>query len=492
MKKVSAVIVILMVIGGMSSSSAQPQADFSGGHSLLQNPDVAASFKVLDLWIKATMRNREEPGLSIGIVHDQDLIWSKGYGFADMANKVPAGPSTVYRIASISKLFTTTAILQLRDAGKLQLDDPVARHLSWFRITNLFPEGPTITIRHLLTHTSGLPRDTTGISLNEYTFPTRQDMIQHLPDQETVFPAETEWKYSNLALSLAGEIVSAVSGESWAQYVERNILQPLRMTRTTPLPKPDMSGLAVGYSRRVPGASRSVEPFVDVGAERPAGNIASSVGDLAKFVSLQFRNGKAGGNQILKASTLREMQRVHWLHPDWHSGWGLGFWVRRVGDETHVGHGGRLHGYSVVLEFIAEKKIGVIVLTNADEGNPELYLDRAFEIVGPTIARATEPFKAMPEPDPEWEQYVGAYTWKNSDIEIMILSGKLTMIVPEADNPWESRVILEPVSEHTFRAIPAQLNFHPTTRHGDLLTFELDAVGDVRRFASPSSYWVRK
>ena len=492
MKKVSAVIVILMVIGVLSSSSAQPQADSSGGQSLLQNPDVDASFKVLDLWIKATMRNREEPSLSIGIVHDQDLIWAKGYGFADLANKVPASPSTLYRFGSISKLFTTTAIMQLRDAGKLQLDDPVAQHLSWFRITNLYPEGPTVTIRHLLTHTSGLPREPTGISWNELIFPTRQDMIQNLPDQETVFPAETEWKYSNLALSLAGEIVSAISGESWAQYIERNILQPLRMTRTTPLPKPDMSGLAIGYGRRVPGASRSVEPFVDTKATRPAGSIASNVEDLAKFVSLQFRNGKAGGQQILKASTLREMQRVHWLHPDWHSGWGLGFWVRRVADETHVGHGGRLPGYSTMLELIPEKKIGLIVLTNVNQGNPELYLDKAFEIVGPTIARATEPFQATPEPDPEWEQYVGAYTWKNSDIEIMILNGKLTMIVPEADNPWESRVILETVSEHTFRAIPAQLNFHPTTLHGELLTFGLDAAGHVTRFGSPSSYWVRK
>ncbi len=182
------------------------------------------------------------------------------------------------------------------------------------------------------------------------------------------------------------------------------------------------------------------------------------------------------------------MQRVHWFHPDWLSGWGLGFWVRRVADETHVGHGGRLPGYSTMLELIPEKKIGVIVLTNVNQGNPELYLDKAFEIVGPTIARATEPFKATPEPDPEWEQYVGAY----ANFEIMILSGKLTMIFPATNNPWESRVILEPVSEHTFRAIPAQLNFHPATLHGELLTFELDAAGHVTRFGSPSSYWIRK
>ena len=125
--KRSLLVSLILMVGVMPSSSAQPQADSFGGHPLLQDPGVDASFKVLDAWIKATMRNREQPGLSIGIVHDQNLIWAKGYGFADIANEVSATPSTRYRIASISKLFTTTAIMQIRDAGKLQLDDPVAK-----------------------------------------------------------------------------------------------------------------------------------------------------------------------------------------------------------------------------------------------------------------------------------------------------------------------------------------------------------------------------
>ena len=103
---------------------------------LAQRPEVAAAIAVLDAWVVATVASREQPGLSLGIVYDQDLIWAKGYGFADLAHKAPATPSTVYRIASISKLFTTTAIMQLRDAGKLQLDDPVTKYLPWFKIKN--------------------------------------------------------------------------------------------------------------------------------------------------------------------------------------------------------------------------------------------------------------------------------------------------------------------------------------------------------------------
>jgi CubicO group peptidase (beta-lactamase class C family) len=122
---------------------------------------VAAALTVLDAWITATVAQREQPGLSIGIVYDQDLIWAKGYGYADLQRQVPATPTTIYRIASISKLFTATAIMQLRDAGKLRLDDAVSDRLSWFSIKKTYEGGPPITVRNLITHTSGLPREVT-------------------------------------------------------------------------------------------------------------------------------------------------------------------------------------------------------------------------------------------------------------------------------------------------------------------------------------------
>ena len=489
MKKCLFSVLILLMVVVVSPSSAEPEQQVSTDSSLMLQPGVEASIKVLDAWIEATMKDREQPGLSIGIVYDQDLIWSKGYGFADLERNVRTTPATLYRIASISKLFTTTAIMQLRDAGKLQLDDPVSRHLSWFGIRNTGTQGPAITIRHLLTHTSGLPREAVGVSWNELTFPDRQEMIRRLPEQETVYPAETEWKYSNLGLSLAGEILAAVSGEPWPQYIDSHILKPLGMIHTTPLPRPDTPGLAAGYGRRVPGEKRTVEPFVDIEAERPAGNLASSVEDLAKFVSLQFSDNPSGESGVLRGSTLREMHRVQWLRPDWQSGWCLGFSIRRVGEQTRVGHGGSLPGHRTMVEIAPDIKLGVIVLTNANDGDPGLYLNRAFEIVGPAITRATKPPETAAIPDPEWENYVGAYTWQHDDVKVMILDGKLTLIDPGSDNPWDSRIILEPLSKHSFRAIPSQMNY---SLNGEVLTFELDSAGRVVRFGRPSFYWVRK
>ncbi len=214
--------------------------------------------------------------------------------------------STLFRIGSISKLFTATAIMQLRDTGKLRLDDPVSSQLSWFQVKSAAPDAPAITIRHLLTHTSGLARELPLPYWNDLRFPTRAEMIRLAPMQPAVLAPETKFKYSNLALAIAGEIVAAVSGEPYERYVAEHILQPLGMRSTRVTPDRLTPGLAMGYRKRVPGQPREVEDFIDAGGLTPAANIASSVEDLAKFASLQFRDRPAGGAQILRGSTGRQ------------------------------------------------------------------------------------------------------------------------------------------------------------------------------------------
>src|SRR3989454_6426060 len=166
-------LAVAAVLSWTSPSAAQTAADRS---ALARKPEVAAALTVLDAWIAATVAQREQPGLSIGIVYDQDLVWAKGYGFADLERRLPATPSTIYRIASISKLFTATAIMQLRDAGKLRLADPVTDRLPWFSIKKTYEGEPPITVRHLITHTSGLPREVNGVNWSDLTFPGREEL----------------------------------------------------------------------------------------------------------------------------------------------------------------------------------------------------------------------------------------------------------------------------------------------------------------------------
>ena len=169
---------------------------------LAEQSPVADAIALLDLWIEEQRTYRDLPGLSIGVVHDQELVWAKGYGTSDLETEAPVTPETVFRVGSITKLFTATAIMQLRDAGKLRLDDPVSTHLPWFEVKSSFEDEPEITVRHLLTHTSGLPRDAAFPQWTTHDFPTRDQVREALPGQDAIFPRRAstntriwEWQF---------------------------------------------------------------------------------------------------------------------------------------------------------------------------------------------------------------------------------------------------------------------------------------------------------
>jgi CubicO group peptidase (beta-lactamase class C family) len=455
------------------------------GVNLALNPEVAGPLKVLDAWVEAAVASRQEPGLSIGVVYDQSLIWAKGYGFANLEKRIPATPSTLYRIASISKVFTSTAILQLRDAGKLQLDDPVVKYLPWFKVKEPKPDSPPIKIWDLLTHTSGLARELPMYYWNDLKFPSREELMKLVPEEPAVLTPEAEYKYSNLGLAIAGEVVAAVSGEPYRKYVEDRILRPLGMNSTLVEPMPGDPNMAIGYRRHAPGVAREPEDFIDARALTPSAGLASTVEDLARFVELQFRDGPAGGAQILKGSTLREMQRVQWLRPDWQSAQGLGFGIRHVGQQVRVGKDGVAPGYKSLMEWVPAEKYGVIVLINGYDADTTYYVNQALSMLGPAIARATARPKPAPAvADPAWQKYTGTYEWKHVESQILIAGGELILISPEAANPWDSRVRLTPVGPNTFR-------MHGGGNDGELLKFELDANGRVTRFTAGSYFRVR-
>ncbi len=472
-------VCVALLLGVASVAIAQSQR-------LADDPNVASNLRLYEIWVQEQMAYHHQPGVSIGIVYDQDLIWAKGFGYRDFERRLPATPGTVYRIASITKTFTATAIMQLRDAGKLQLDDPVAKHLTWFQYQNRFPDAPVITIRHLLTHTSGLPREADfPYWTDPDAFPTREEMIEALHSQESVFEPETRYKYSNLALALAGEIVAAVSGEPYADYIQRHILAPLGMTssyvRTEDI---DRERLATGYEVMRPDGTQPVSPETNSKGLTPAANMSSTVEDLARFVSLQLRESAAGGAQILKGSTLREMHRVHWLDADWSGGRGLGFGVWRQGSRTLVGHGGWVGGYRTQIAFDPKTKFGVVVLTNSDDGGPGSYVSRAFEMIAPVVEKvaAEEPVVvAIPDPD----RYVGSYHDPDGWItDVLWFEGRLVMYghgYPPASNPKGSLTDLTPEGEHTFRMTGENGN-------GELVVFEMRPDGGVARVKVGANY----
>jgi CubicO group peptidase (beta-lactamase class C family) len=450
---------------------------------LRERPEIADAIEVLDLWIEQQVAHRNLPGLSIAIVFDQEIVWTKGYGYADLEKEIPATPSTVYRIGSITKLFTSTAIMQLRDQGKLRLDDPVSMYLPWFSVRNPFPDSLEITIRQLLTHTSGLPRDVAFPTWTDHVFPTREELAEAVPDQSLINAPETTYRYSNLGMALLGEIVIEVSGQPWADYVQEKILQPLGMSSSSAAPGEELHGRrATDYMLKSSDGTRPVQDYYDTGAIAPAASMVSTVEDLSRFASLQFRDGPARGSQILKGSTLREMHRVHWVYDDFSGGRGLGFDVNRRHGKTFVGKNGSIGGHVNRLLMVPREKIAVVVSLNADDGSAFSFANQAHKIVDPALLKATrKPEAPKPEADPAWQRYVGHYAdpW-GWEYEVLILGGELVMYgydYPPYDEASSGFTRLTPVEGSTFR-MP----------DNELLTFELDENGKVIRIKRRSDY----
>ena len=214
--------------------------------------------------------------------------------------------------------------------------------------------------------------------------------------------------------------------------------------------------------------------------------MTSNVTDLAKFATLQFRDGPAKGDQLLRGSTVREMQRVHWLDPSWEHGWGLGFKVIRQGNATYVGHGGQAPGYRTQMLLRPADKTGVIVLSSAHDCDSLRCCYRAFQWVLPAVLRAAVP-DPEPEPvtpDPGWQRYVGRYRDAWSDSQVLVHGGKLVIIDPAADDPLDTVATLTPVAEHVFRYESGD----GYSSSGELAVFEVDDAGKVQRLKLDENY----
>lgn len=465
-----------------------PVADTRGQQNIStsQRPEVVSSIHLLEAFIESEMSYKGLPGMSIGIVHGSELIWSRGFGFSDVDRKTSATAQTLYRMASVTKLFTAIAIMQLRDEGKLRLDDSVFKILKRFKIRSRAMDISEITIRQLLTHTSGLPREAAFPYWTDNNFPNREQVREGMSSQETAYDPETKWKYSNLGFVLAGEIIAEVSGEPYTTYVKKHILDPLGMTSTTfALSDEQRARLAVGYGRRMPDGRRQVMPYSETKGLTAAAGLSSNVIDLARFLEWQLSDGKVGSSQVLKESTLREMKRVHWLQPNWKRGWGLGFGIEHQGERTLIGHAGELLGYRTQIMFSQEESIGIVVLTNADDGNPRFYLDQAFNIVAPAIKKATSDNQSNKQIDPSWSSYVGKYRDAWGDSQVLIFNDELVLIDLSEPDLEESLVYLVPEGKNKFRTVSDNPSFG---EDGEVVTFEFGPNGKVRRIKIGENY----
>jgi CubicO group peptidase (beta-lactamase class C family) len=279
-------------------------------------------------------------------------------------------------------------------------------------------------------------------------------------------------------MALLGEVVAAGAGRPWSEVVQDDIFAPLGMKDTyTSVPEAYATGrLAAGFSARRGSPDRERLGLFDVEGIGPAAGMASSASDLAAFARWQLRLRAEGGEQVLRAATLREMQRVNWTDPDWKTTWGLGFSVMKRDDTTWVRHGGACPGYYTEFAVLPKEELGVVVLTNAIGSNHVLYARKAAAVLAPAVKAASKGSEDQPERDPEFDRYVGVYdtVWGRNAVVRWKDGLAAVWLSSEAVDLDEWIAPLQHVEGHVFRRVRTD-----DESLGEEWVFEADDDGQV-------------
>lgn len=397
------------------------------------------------------------PGAALGIVHDGQLAGFFSHGVADIESGETPTERSIARVASVTKTFTATAIMQLRDSSLLALDDPLLLHIPEFTVAQAVSaplEG--VTIRRMLTHYSGLNTEHPDLDWTAPDFPTLEHVMGSLEKVRVVIPQDSQWKYSNLAYCLLGEVVSRLSGRPYVDYVTDEIINSLGLENTAFDLTPEQQKLKMtGYSPPLPGKSEPrIAPIGHLNGFSAAGQLQTTVEDLSKWIAFQFGSGP---ETVLSKQSLAEMHRPAYVADDWSSGQSLGWRAVRKGENVYLNHGGAVHGFSTSVIFNVPSRTGVIALLNMwpVSVTSDLALNIANLVVekaGPTSNVAHWSVKSDAVPGP----YDGRY-WAEPGLTVTV-QGTKTGIAFIATGKGEvslhSPATLEPAGdEHAFTVV---------------------------------------
>jgi CubicO group peptidase (beta-lactamase class C family)/D-alanyl-D-alanine dipeptidase len=325
-------------------------------------PRYAAAVKALEPFIAAEVRDKQLPALSIVLVDNQEIVWAAGFGFGDPQAKSPASATTVYRVGSVSKLFTDLAVMWLVEQGKLNLDAPVTDCLPGFRPQNPFDKP--ISLRHLMTHRSGLVREPPVGHYFDPTAPSLAATVERLNGTTLVLAPGAKAKYSNAAIAVVGYVLERTQKQPFAEYLRTNVMEPLGMKRSAFAPTPELTkDLAQALMWTYHGREFPAPKF-ELGIA-PAGSMYTTVTDLGRFLSVLF----AGGRPLINPETLARMYTPQFAEPGANSGFGIGFMVGEFEGRRRVGHSGAVYGFATELAALPDDKLGVVVVTSRDCAN---------------------------------------------------------------------------------------------------------------------------
>lgn len=410
---------------------------------------------------------RRLPSIAAAVVRGGDVVWADAVGLADAEQGEDATPDHQYRIGSITKTFTAVAVMQLRDEGKLELEDRLDAHLD-------VPARGDLTLRRMLSHGSGLQREIPGDVWETLEFPTStEELLAKLEEAEMVLAPGERWHYSNLAFVLLGETIAQLSGMPYESYVEERILQPLGLAQTSFAPEPPT---AVAYS---------VEPYSDVvrreamlverkGGIAAAGQLWSTVGDLCRWASFLADPDPA----VLAPESVELMTSVQTMADPyrWSLAWGMGLMLVRKDERIYCGHDGGMPGYLANVLVDRDDKLGAAVLVNGANVSPaelSLALVEKTRERFPPEAEAWRPDEPPPE---ELASALGRWWSEGAEFVFRWHDGRLEARWAEAP-AWQPWARFEPLDADRFRTVFGR-------ERGELLRLVRDADGNVTRM-----YW---
>jgi len=465
---------LLLLLTGCYQSPEKP--------AIVSPGDYTYAKRYISWLIEKEMKKYGVQGLSIALVVEQQVIWAEGFGYADVARKIPATPDTIFRQASVSKLITAVAVMQLVEAGSVDLDRPLGSYLPEFSVKKHFSEAEPITPRNILTHHSGLPTDLLKGKLARNP-DSIKSLIKAIHDEYTAFPPDTVFHYSNLAYCLLGCMVETLSGRDFVAYMDESVLRPMGMSHASFGPRADTDAwLSQGYHE---GKKTETGLLRDL----PAGSLYASVMDMSRFFQMIFSGGQVDGQQILTresvAAMLSPQNEDVALDFDFRMGlaWFLGGWGLEYAG-TVAYHSGALGPFRSGVIILPEQKIGLAVASNSSEAAPllekiaveavQLVLEAKTGLRPPEISVQPDAIRSLSEDD--LESYSGDYATKIGWVKVFTkwgglrarLLGKVFKLVPHENGRFSLRYML-------FGVIP----LNPNVLQGKELSFQQVEGHDV-------------
>lgn len=392
---------------------------------------------LIDVWLEGQKDYESMPSISGAIVKDQSVLWSGAFGESNKENAQQSSVNTLGSVCSISKVFTATAVMKLVDERKLRLDDKISQLLPELTYTQAFSEGGEVTVRSLLNHSSGLPRDTEHAywSPPSHHFPSEQELYASLSKSATSHPVGGSNGYSNVGYALLGQIIEKVTGKTYKQYLESELFAPLNMEDSVvELPKDQIGkNHAVGYTAKYRNGKRNPASSYQTRAMQSAAGVSTTVMDLSKFAKWQFRLAASDKKELLTRASLLNMYESHSRNKR-RGNRGLGYQVNtdESGDRW-VSHGGICPGFVSFMKMNVTKKMAYFIMVNANKVRAADYINGLIEIVRRADSIGGEPNSSN---EVDLHEYTGFYdlTPWNSEYYVAKWGGDLMLLYFPAES----------------------------------------------------------